>query len=83
MKLTDANKKMIGWAAIAVVLTALSVGLGVSFPIPEPPDFEAEALVAPPVTRLTVGEGQVVVLTSISGTVSLVCDAGNWLELSE
>ena len=83
MKLTDANKKMIGWAAIAVVLTLLSVGLGVSFPIPDPPDFGALGVGEAAGTTVAVGEGQVVVVTSISGTVSLVCQGAGWVEAGE
>ena len=36
MKLTDPQKKMIGYSAVVTLLTVLSIVLGVTFPIPDP-----------------------------------------------
>ena len=40
-KLTQPQKQWLAWGLIAVILTGLSVGLGVQFPVPPPPPFEA------------------------------------------
>ena len=62
LNLTPAQRQLLAWGLAAILLTALSITLGVSFPIPQPP-FDAVEAVAMGVTHFSAIEADDVTAT--------------------
>ena len=78
--LTQTQKQWLAWGFIAVLLTALSVGLGVQFPVPDPPPYDftaADAAVALGTTHFTnIQAGDITATGNLAAYGSLTA-AGN------